>query len=132
MTEKINLENRDFSIKWSEQYKKLDSLSLACEEYKRKDYFNELNLAQSRLKYRERSRTLSTCRFDYSSDQANIKALYQCFHCSQIDIGGSHWRVCEGYSRFRMNKNLENDVDLVTYFKQIIELRKNEIQENNT
>ena len=52
----LNIENRDFLIEWSEKYKKVDSLSLACEDYERKAYFDNLNLAQSRLKFRERSK----------------------------------------------------------------------------
>ena len=44
--EKINNDNREFVIQWSEKYKKIDSLSLACEEYETKPYLNELKLAE--------------------------------------------------------------------------------------
>ena len=91
---KLRIENRDFLIQWSEKYKKVDSLSLACEEYERKDYFSKLNLAQSRIKFRERSKCMTTCRIDYPSDPGNIKAMFKCFHCDKVDIL-SHWRECK-------------------------------------
>ena len=52
---KIHSDNRDFLLEWSQTYKKVDSLSLACENYEVNPYFNELNLYESRLKFRERS-----------------------------------------------------------------------------
>ena len=119
-------ENRDFLIQWSEKYKKVDSLSLACEDFERKDYFNQLNLAQSRLKFRERSKCMTTCKVDYPSDRDNVKSMFVCNHCTEIDFL-SHWRECPHYSEFRKSKSLDNDVDLVNYYQQIINLRKLEL-----
>ena len=124
---KLRIENRDFLIQWSEKYKKVDSLSLACEEYERKDYFSKFNLAQSRIKFRERSKCMTTCRVDYPSDPGNIKAMFQCFHCDKIDIL-SHWRECKVYEKFRESKSLDNDADLVEYYQQIINLRRSELE----
>ena len=36
---KIDTENREFIINWSRKYKKIDTLSLECEEYEMKNYF---------------------------------------------------------------------------------------------
>ena len=69
--DKIISENREYLLKWSEQYKKVDSLSLACEEFEIKPYFFKLNLAQSRLKFRERSKCMKFCRPHYPSDELN-------------------------------------------------------------
>ena len=127
---KLNDENRDFLLKWSETYKKVDSLSLACEEYERKDYFNKLNLAQSRLMFRSRSRCMPTCRMNYPSDQNNIKALFKCHHCHHVDRGGgSHWLECSFYAKFRISKSLDDDVDLLKYYQQIINLRQSELDQ---
>ena len=112
-------------IEWSEKYKKVDTLSIACEEYKRKDYLSKLNLAQSRLKFRERSNCMKTCRVHYSSDKENIRALFQCHHCDKIDSFPIHWRTCESYSKFRESKCLDNDIDLINYYQQIINRSKN-------
>ena len=123
---KLNLENREFLIQWSGKYKKVDSLSLACEEYERKEYLNKLNLAQSRIKFRERSSCMTTCRTDYPSDPGNIKAVFECFHCEKLDVL-SHWRECNAYAKFRESKSLENDADLVLYYQQIIDFRRSEL-----
>ena len=37
-------------IEWSQKYKKLDTLSLECENYETKSYFFNLNLANSKMK----------------------------------------------------------------------------------
>ena len=123
VSEKINSENREYLIQWSEKYKKVDSISIACEKYERKDYLNKLNLAQSRLKFRVRSNCMKTCRVHYSSDRENIRAMFKCFHCDNIDSFPVHWRTCDVYSKFRESKCLDNDVDLLNYYQQIINLR---------
>ena len=124
----LKKENRDFLVQWSETYKKVDSLSLACEEYETKDYINKLNLAQSRIKFRERSSCMTTCRVDYPSDSGNIKDMFKCYHCEKLDVL-SHWRECSSYAKFRETKCLDNDADLVSYYQQIISLRKSEIDQ---
>ena len=110
------------------EVQKVNSLSLACEEYTRKEYFSKLNLAQSRIKFRERNKCMTTCRVDYPSDLANIKAMFQCFHCDQIDTL-SHWRECQMYAKFRESKSFDHDEDLVAYYQQIINFRKSESEQ---
>ena len=89
--------NRDFIIERSKHYKKLDYLSLSCEEYERKPYLNKLSLAQARLKFAERAKTMKFCRTHYPSDKANIKASFQCYNgCPNID-NLLHWRTCSFY-----------------------------------
>ena len=95
---KTDLENRQYLINWSRKYKKIDTLSLECENYELKDYFNKLNLAESRLKFRQRSNSVYTCRTMFSSDPENIRAKYECFHCPNLDIL-SHWSHCSEYSK---------------------------------
>ena len=127
VSEKIDTDNREFLIKWSESYKKVDSLSLGVEEYESKPYFNTLNLAQARLKFRERSSCMKFCRTHASSDAGNIKALFQCFNCPKIDVL-SHWRTCQSYAKLRNNRNLDSDVDLLAYYQDIIQLRSAKVE----
>ena len=124
---KIKEENRNHIIQWSESYKKIDSLSLACEDYGIKPYLNELRLAEARLKFRERSSCMKYCRTHASSDNDNIKAMFQCYHCSNIDVL-SHWRTCDAYSNFRQSKNLDSDDDLINYYQEIIQLRAADLE----
>ena len=82
---KISSENRNFLIEWSKNYKKINSLDLENEEYERKQYLYKLSLAQARIKFRERSKTMKLCRTHFSSDRSNFDAVFQCFHCPKID-----------------------------------------------
>ena len=116
--------NRQYVIEKSRKYKKLDFVNMACEEYGMKDYFNNLNLPDRRLKFRERSQCLPRCRKHYPSDKENIKVMFKCFHCDEVDDGSLHWKVCSGYAHLRENRNLQSDVDLCSYYRDIIKLRE--------
>ena len=122
--EKIWNLNRDYIINSSKKYKKLDYFSMGCEEFEMKDYFHKLNLADSRLKFRERSRCMITCRTDYPSDNDNIRAMFKCHHCDEIDSLNLHWKSCQAYKHLRENRNLEVDYDLCGYYRDIIKLRE--------
>ena len=95
---KIEDENRDSLWERSKYYKKLDYLSLGCEDYEVKPYFHKLNLAQSRIKFWERSKTLKYCRTSHPSEESNLKVSLRCFHCNEIDLI-SHWYTCPRYSK---------------------------------
>ena len=71
----INNENREYLIESSKKYKKIDSLSLSEEEYELKEYFTNYNLKMARLKFKERSSTMSHCKTHYPSDKNNIKTF---------------------------------------------------------
>ena len=106
VSEKIDRENRKFIIDWSTKYKKIDTLSLECEDYGIKDYFFKLSLEDSRVKFRERSGCLKTCRTACPSDIENIKANYKCFHCPDLDTGAIHWISCRYYSKLITTERL--------------------------
>ena len=46
MNRELRRENREYLVQWSGKYKKVDTLSLACEEYEKKEYINKFNLAR--------------------------------------------------------------------------------------
>ena len=120
---KISQMNRDFIIENSRKYKKLNYISMACEEYGLKGYFSNLNLQDSRLKFRERSKCLPTCQTDYPSDKDNIRAAFKCYDCDEIDSGSLQWQSCSGYEHLKKNRNLESDEDLCGFYRDIIKLR---------
>ena len=76
--QKIDLENRNHILELSKNYKKLDYLSLSCETYEVKPYFYKLSLAQSRIKFQERSLTLKHVRLHYPSGKEYLKAAFSC------------------------------------------------------
>ena len=126
---KIHSDNREFLIEWSKKYKKVDTLDLECENYELKRYFLELDLASSRLKFRERSGCLLTCRTAFPSDLENIRVSFKCFHCPFLDTGPSHWVNCIHYKQIIISKKLNIGLqdELLTFYREVIKMRTQEI-----
>ena len=130
---KIHKDNRKFLIEWSKKYKKIDTLNIECEDYKVKDYFHTLNLADSRVKFRERAGCLKTCRVSFPSARENLEARYLCHHCSQLDTGPRHWVNCNVYSQIIAKKglNLSLDIDMISFYREIIHMRTKSDEPDN-
>ena len=126
VNKKIADMNQNFILENTKRYKKLDYYSMGCEEFGIKDYFVNLRLADARLKFRERCKTMSTCKTDYPSDINHIKSLFTCHNCEEIDSVSLHWKSCPAYSHLRENRNLDSDVDLCAYYRDIINFRNQE------
>ena len=122
----IKGENRDFLIKTSQKYKKIDYLSLADEEYETKDYFSKYDLAKARIKFKQRSNCMPYCKMHSPSDKLNIETLFECPEGCGFQDSIFHWRRCRAYEHLRNNKNLDNEFDLLSYYQNIINLRKQE------
>ena len=125
---KIEIENRDSLLESTKNYKKLDFLSLAVEETGIKKYFFNLDLAGSRMKFKERSNCVSTCKDSYRSQ--SLTSMFCDFCTSKSICNLSHWRICSGYSRFRISRDLSLDSHLVAYLRDIIEFRKSDLERN--
>ena len=126
---KIKSLNRANLIEAARNYKKIDYLSLACEEYETKEYFMNLDLNRARIKFRERAKCMKTCMTHFPSDFNNLKAGYECLSCKEGKIDTlSHWRECSSFSMFRKHRNLDLDHDLIDYYNDIIQLRTAEME----
>ena len=126
----IDLENREFIIKSAENYKKIDYLSMAAEEYRTKDYFYKLDLQKARLKFRVRSNCVSSCKLHYKSDKKNIETMFICpqKQCSYVD-SLSHWSQCKSYEHLRDFRDLSDDFQLLSFYQDVINLRIKESEE---
>ena len=122
--DRIQWENREFLLESSKRYKKLDYLSLSSEEPGVKEYFKNLDLAGSRIKFKERSGCMTTCKASFLSQ--NLTSMFCTFCQSKSICNLSHWRRCNGYSKFRISRNLSLDSDIVAYYRDIIDLGKND------
>ena len=67
---------------------------------------------------------------NFPSDVKFSEQLWTCTGCDKADgqIGGrrdtqTHIMICPLYADLRMDKNLEEDKDLVKYFSQVIKKR---------
>ena len=126
--EKIEQLNREFLVEWCQKYKKLDHLSLSIEEFGMKEYFSILSLDQARVKFRERAKCLKTCKLHYPSDWLNIKTMFKCRHCDDVDSGDGHWKICMGYKHLREDRNLDDIFQLINYYQDVIRMRDEDEQ----
>ena len=104
-------------------YKKISFNELCEESFECKPYFRDLNISMARDKFRLRSKMTRTVKFNFPSVKEYKEDLWSCWHCSCID-SQTHIRVCPAYEEFREGKSLDNDQDLVNYFRQVIKLRE--------
>ena len=109
-------------------YKKLDYFDFSLEEFGMKEYFSELNLEDSRMKFRSRAATVLTCSSHYPSDPENIKNMFQCGEngCTSIDTI-LHWETANCYSHLKVSNSLSNDRELCQFYRNVIQHRMNSI-----
>ena len=115
--------NRSFILEEIKKSKKLDYFSLASEDFGMKPYFLSLNLPDSRMKHRERSKCMTSCRTHFPSDQNNIREMFRCVSCNEID-GLDHWKTSNCYKNLREGKSLDNDEELCEFYRGVIKLRE--------
>ena len=120
--------NRLFILEEIKKSKKLDYFSLASEDFELKSYFITLNLADSRLKHRERSKCMKSCRTHFPSDANNIREMFRCSSCNEID-GLNHWKTSKCYEHLREGKNLDLDAELCEFYRGVIKQREEEGKE---
>ena len=105
------------------KYEKLDYDILKEETFEMKDYVKTMNMQDGRMKFKIRSKMVRYVKFNYSSDPVYSSQLWHCSHCDKID-SQSHVVICESYKYLREGKDLNDDKDLVKYFRDVISLRE--------
>ena len=105
------------------KYKKLDHQKFAEENFELQPYLIDLQTNQARNKFRIRSFMTKTVKMNFPSDEGYKRQLWKCQHCPNIDTQ-SHIQHCPAYEHLREGKNLDNDLDLVKYFQQVIAMRE--------
>ena len=105
-----------------EKIRKLEKLEVMKKErFEQKDYLRSLSLEQARVLFRVRTRMVN-CKLNQSSSRANKVSLWRCDECGFID-SQSHILHCPAYQDLRMGKDLNSDLDVANYFKQVLLLR---------
>ena len=126
ITKLISSANRKSLIENSKRYKKLNHVSLSLEEYKLKDYFDNLDLARGRVKFKERSFSMTSCKRHFLNEF--VKSTYYCSGCNteSVDVL-RHWGRCSGYSKFAQSRNLENESELLAFYIDVINFRRDQL-----
>ena len=82
-----------------------------------------MSTLDARLKFSLRSRMTKTVQTNFKGDPIFTKNKWLCVDCGKVDTQ-EHIMVSQKYSNLRSGKNLENDDDLVNYFKNVISWRE--------
>ena len=105
-----------------EKINQMEKLVIMKEDiYEQKEYLDQLTLSQARTLFRVRTRTLK-CKLNQSSDRRNKETLWRC-QCGYID-SQSHILYCPLYQDLREGKDINSDVDIADYFKEVIRIRQ--------
>merc|ERR1711954_222276 len=124
----INELNRIHILNQLKNYKKVDYFEIASEEFKFKDYFNELNLELARLKFRSRALTMSSCSTHYPNHPEYIKNVFK-YHekgCLELDTI-LHWETSKCYENLKISGMLSNDEELCQFYKRVIQHRMDSV-----
>ena len=92
------------------------------EDMKRKEYFHQKSLEDTRLLFRIRTRMVDL-KANFKNKPAFRKDGWICEGChNEVETNG-HVMSCEAYEHVREGKNLDSDKDLVQFFKEILKIR---------
>ena len=116
-------------------YKKICYEQHLNEPYKLQPYLKTLNIADARLRFKLKTHMAPSIMMNFPSDVRFSEQLWTCTGCGDDgsdkadgQVGGrrdtqTHIMICPGYADMRIDKNLEDDKDLVRYFSQVIKKR---------
>ena len=103
-------------------YRKLDYSKHSAETFGPQDYIKKLNIPDARLKFALRSRMTQTVQMNFKGEKRYGQNGWKCMSCGNLDTQ-EHLLSCPEYSFLRDGKRLDQDQDLVNYFRSIIKIR---------
>ena len=102
---------------------KIDYKQLENDPFQAQPYLSNMKLSQARLRFKLNSFMTPTVKINFMSNEQYRRENYSCWDCASIDTQ-SHIKTCFSYEELRRGKDLEDDVDLVNYFQQLIDKRQ--------
>ena len=127
VNDKILQKNRNFLLEGIKKYKKLDFNSLSLEEFGLKDYFFSLNLSDSRLNFRVRSKCVNTCQSHFPSKSEYVMNSFQCPQCSELEIDQlSHWHQCYFFKNMMEKVNTKDEKSVLIFYRSAIKFRQDQ------
>ena len=103
-------------------YKKIDYLALKDENFETKQYFFDMPLEKARMKFALDTKMLKGVKMNFSSEPMYEDNLWQCNFCLRVE-STRHIKNCPYFEEQRMNKNLNNDNDIIAYFQEVMIIR---------
>ena len=105
------------------KYKKLEESEVLKEEFGRQPYIQQLDLANTRTKFKFRTKMTQHVKMNFSSSTLYTEDLWRCDSCRNMIDTQSHVLWCESYSGLREGKDLEKDEDLCAYLQEVFKIR---------
>ena len=107
----------------SDMIKKSSKLEeIKDEEYCEKKYLTEMNMHDARIHFSLRSRMFK-CKMNFLNTPQFRAEMWRCDSCQSCIDSQSHILYCPAYQQLREGKTLTSDQDIVTYFKEVLEIR---------
>ena len=124
MVKKAVLESHEEELTAEVQSKrKLEGI--VDEDMKRKDYFKQKSLEDTRMLFRIRTRMLDL-KANFKNKPAFRKDGWVCDGCKKEVETSGHVMSCQAYELIREGKDLSTDRDLVQFFKEVMKIRMKE------
>ena len=124
---KILKKNRRYLLEGMKKYKKLDHTSLALGDFGLKEYFRSLNLSDSRLNFRVRSKCVKTCQSHFTSDLNYAMNSFRCINCSEFEIDQlSHWHRCHFFKNMFEKINSNDEKSVLQFYRNVIKFRQDQ------
>ena len=126
---KIQEENHQYLLQWSQSYKKVNTEKYANKPLKIQPYLLNLNLQDARTIFHRNCYFLPCVRLNFKSDKKNKSEGYLCPDCLAIDPPVSHpdhqdsLLSCLGNSDLRVGRDMTNLKEEAAYYREIISRR---------
>ena len=126
----IEKKNATDLIMMMKPYKKINLNDMEDESFEVKKYMKELSYDDALLKFRLRGNVLKTIKTHFKSDKSYSRELWSCEKCSLLDSTFHVQYKCTEYDDLRKNLNFDNDGDVVSFFRKVLERREREVEES--
>ena len=118
----ITKQNKKDILEKMKSFKKLDYSIHAQESFGLQDYVKNFNIPDARLKFALRSKMLRTVQMNFKGEKQYKDNGWKCVSCNNLDTQ-EHLLSCEGYNFLRVGRNMDQDKDLVAFFRGVIKHR---------
>ena len=128
---KVNSINEDKLRYLAKSYRKIDSKTMDEEKFEVKEYLKTLSYEAAVFKFKYRAKMIETIKCHWKNDPTYWKEGWSCWEGCRATDRTSHVQRCLGYKHLREDLDLENDEHLTTYFKRVIEHRKEKLEQQD-
>ena len=109
----------------AKKYKKISYDEMKKESFEVKSYLKDLSLSDAKLKFAIRTKMVRTIQANFKGEQQYKSNNWKCVGCGKLDTQ-EHVLGCSAYKHLREGRCLDNDKELVRYFRSVISMRESQ------